>query len=87
MGLPEEKIITKKREKRPSADYVEPKWKEWLNNYRIELNTMDSPTLIKWLNEKFQGYKKLIPPYEILSEELINLGQDNLDKLLKIKFF
>jgi len=85
MGLPEEKIIAKKREKRPSADYVEPEWKEWLNNYRIELNTMDSPTLIKWLNEKFQGYKKLIPSYEILSEELINLGQDNLRQIIKNK--
>ena len=47
-------------------------WKEWLQTHRVELNAMTTPQLIEWLDQKMEtfGAGKLIPPAEVLEEEL-----------------
>ena len=71
MWLQVEKPEETKREK-PVADYVPEADKMWLQNNRIELNAMDTPTFISWLDEKMEqfGQGKLIPPGEVLVKNL-----------------
>jgi len=71
MGLQVEKPEETKRAK-PVAEYVSEEDKEWLQDSRIELNAMDTPRFISWLDEKMEqfGQGKLIPPIEILTKEL-----------------
>jgi hypothetical protein len=62
------------KKRKPVADYVRDRvdedWEEWLQTRRVELNAMTTPQFIQWLNEKLDGYEKLIPPPEVLQAEL-----------------
>lgn len=82
MGLSVEVVKKTKKRRKPVAHYItEPpfesvKWKEWLQTNRIELNAMTTPQFLEWLDTKMEMYRgKLIPPYNVLSEELIKQGR------------
>jgi hypothetical protein len=76
MGLSPEPVEKKKGKKgetrrRPVGDYVTPKWADWLQSSRIELNGMSSPQFLAWLDKKFERYDgKLIPPAPVLTARL-----------------
>lgn len=72
MGL-EVEAVDFKSKKVPVGSYVSPRWREWLQTQRIELNAMDSETFIGWLDRKmnqatsdFQTPQKLIPPAAVV---------------------
>jgi hypothetical protein len=46
-------------------------WTEWLRNFRIELNAMDTPTFVNWLDKKVSQYDngKVIPNQNFLKQE------------------
>jgi len=78
MGLQVEEI-ERSEKRRPVADYVRERedlapdgedWEEWLQTHRIELNAMTTPQFIVWLDGKMARYAKLVPPAEVLEEEL-----------------
>jgi hypothetical protein len=78
MGL-EVEDIERLDKRRPVADYVRERddpapdgepWEDWLQTHRIELNAMTTPEFIAWLDGKLAGYAKLIPPADILEQEL-----------------
>jgi len=69
-----EEVEEKDRHK-PVADYVRERddgehWEEWLQTHRVELNAMTTPQFIDWLDGKMAAYEKLIPPSDVLEEEL-----------------
>jgi hypothetical protein len=82
MGLEIEKFKPKSDKRRPVADYVlarEDKapdgqpWESWLQTHRIELNAMDTPQFIAWLDRKMIEHGaigKLVPPEEVITAEL-----------------
>lgn len=43
---------------------------EWLQTHRVELNAMTTPQFIEWLDGKMADYDKLVPPDEVLRDEL-----------------
>jgi hypothetical protein len=53
----------------PAANWTSD-WAEWLQTNRIELNAMTTPEFIAWLDEKMAAYGKLIPPADVICEEL-----------------
>lgn len=61
--------------------YLETNWAEWLKSYRVELNAMDTPTFIDWLDKKVSAYDngKVIPNEQYLKHE----AQQNLESNLK----
>jgi len=69
MGLEVEEVQEKDRRK-PVASYVPDEWAEWLQTKRVELNAMTTPQFIEWLDGKMEDYEKLIPPLDVLEEEL-----------------
>lgn len=74
MGLPTEKV-ERKRGKVPVAQYVKDRsmrWERWLQEQRVELNSMSSPAFLKWLDGKMGEYDslgKVVPPATTLSEK------------------
>ena len=70
MGLPTEPAERKDGKRVPVADYIAPKWREWLQTHRVELNAMDTPRFLEWLNGKIPA-AKLIPPAAVLTERLV----------------
>ena len=90
MELVPEKIVRKNENRRPVADYVPSECAEWLQNWRIELNAMNTPQFLQWLDDKMEifGRGKLIPPKVVLVDELNEqvrkkLTQDITDRILK----
>jgi hypothetical protein len=88
MGLDSEPIDSE--DERAVAKYIPPKWAEWLQKNRIELNTMTTPRFLQWLDNKMEkfGNGKLIPPEEVISDELREktrekLAQEITDRILK----
>jgi hypothetical protein len=78
MGLEVEDVEAGDRRK-PVADYVLERedfapsgetWADWLQTHRVELNAMTTPQFIAWLDRKMADYDKLIPPPEVLTDEL-----------------
>jgi hypothetical protein len=71
MGLDPEKIEAGK-DRRAVAKYVSPKWEEWLQTQRVELNAMTSPQFIVWLDTKMAQHDgaKLVPPCQIMEQQL-----------------
>jgi hypothetical protein len=78
MGLEVENVDKKERIK-PVAEYVQERdeeegedWADWLQTHRVELNAMTTPQFIEWLDAKMEehGSGKLIPPEEVLEQEL-----------------
>jgi hypothetical protein len=45
-------------------------WEEWLQTHRIELNAMTTPQFIEWLDGKMEGFSKLVPPEDVIGQEL-----------------
>jgi hypothetical protein len=91
MGLSVENVEAGERRK-PVADYVraldDEDWEEWLQTHRIELNAMTTPQLIDWLDQKMARYEKLIPPEDVLSDELDQRIEENvrskiMDRILR----
>jgi hypothetical protein len=72
MGLPAEKIEEGKgRRSAPVAGYVDDQWRAWLQGHRVELNAMDSPRFLEWLDGKMQQASgKLIPPPAVVAARL-----------------
>ena len=71
MGLPVESVERKDGKAVPVAAYVEPEWRAWLQHKRIELNAMDTPHFLEWLDGKMAPYSgKLIPPPRVLRDRL-----------------
>lgn len=75
MGLEPERVEASDRSK-AVADYVQtrsdgPRWVNWLQTQRVELNEMTTPQLIAWLDGKMQehGVGKVIPPSAIIVDE------------------
>jgi hypothetical protein len=67
--------VEEKDRRKPVADYVCERrdgehWDEWLQTHRVELNAMTTPQFIDWLDGKMAAYEKLIPPSDVLEEEL-----------------
>jgi nicotinamide riboside kinase len=62
------------------------KWENWLQHYRVELNAMDTPQFIAWLEGKMQQYGsgKLIPPNSImedtLEKEIVSLLEEKVQR-------
>ena len=72
MGL-EVETVEAGRQRKPVADYIAAHgrgWAEWLQTHRVELNAMTTPQLIAWLDQKMAGHGKLIPPTDVLEQEL-----------------
>jgi hypothetical protein len=48
----------------PVGEYVADEWCEWLQNNRVELNAMSTPTFLTWLSDKLSTHEdsKVIPP-------------------------
>lgn len=75
MGLEPEQVEVGDRSK-AVADYVQarqdgPRWVNWLQGRRVELNEMTTPQLIAWLDGKMQahGVGKVIPPAAVIADE------------------
>src|SRR5260221_8641380 len=59
----------------------EPRWEEWLQDNRIELNAMTSPQRVAWVERKFSeaGVKKVIPPEQIALDELSKKVREEIE--------
>src|SRR5262245_54820539 len=68
MGLEVEEVQEKDR-RRPAAQYAS-KWEEWFQTNRIEVNAMTTPQFIEWLDDKMADYDKLVPPVDVIENEL-----------------
>ena len=71
MGLESETFPRSKKE-RPVASYVSDEDRAWLQKHRYELNAMDTPLFLQWLDEKMiqHGQGKVIPPNQVLHSTL-----------------
>ena len=50
-----------------TGDYLDPQWRDWLQTNRVELNAMDSPMFLDWLDGKMAGHGgKVLPPQSVL---------------------
>ncbi|WP_051295952.1 ATP-binding protein [Eisenibacter elegans] len=70
--------------------FSESTWHDWLTNYRIELNAMDTPTFVDWLEQKISPYNqgKVVPHQAYLQDQAQTLAQAQLkaqlyDELLR----
>jgi hypothetical protein len=56
------------------AAYVterDPKWGEWLQTHRVELNAFTMPQFIEWLDKNMSDYTgKLVPPAGVMADRL-----------------
>jgi hypothetical protein len=68
--VPVAKYITDMWESREGKDGYQ--WGQWLQENRIELNSMTSPQFVAWLEEKFEAIeaKKIVPPNAVLAKTL-----------------
>jgi hypothetical protein len=74
---PEVENLERKKDRKAVAEYVLDRddgdhWEEWLQDHRVELNAMTTPQFIEWLDVKMakHGVGKLIPPADVLEDEL-----------------
>jgi hypothetical protein len=83
MGLPVEEFKPGKR-RRPVADYVPRKWVDWLQSKRVELNAMNTPQFLAWLDGKMDQHSqgKVIPPSNVLHAKLESALQSELTNRL-----
>lgn len=72
MGLQTEEVSSGKDRRIAVAEYVHPRWREWLQKQRIELNAMvDSGMFLDWITGKFEDYAgKVIPPKPVITNRL-----------------
>ena len=89
LGLPVEPVIEKTNRRAAVADYLKADWAEWLQDNRIELDAMDTPDFIAWLDGKMADYEgKLVPPGEVLCQRMEErvrsvLRQREIDKAVR----
>jgi hypothetical protein len=78
MGLEVETVEETERRK-PVAEYARAH-EEWLQTHRVELNAMTTEQFIAWLDGKMEahGNGKLIPPADVLEEELAGHIETNV---------
>ncbi|MGA2033924.1 MAG: hypothetical protein ABSG68_16880 [Thermoguttaceae bacterium] len=70
MDLPVE-TVAKKGRSVPVASYILPTWRKWLQRNRVELNAMDTPRFLEWLDGKMERASgKLIPPPPVVADRL-----------------
>ncbi len=83
MDLQIEKVQRKKNKE--VSKYVPSHWKKWYRSNRIELNAMDTPTFIDWLDRKIEEFAKgkLIPPKNIMIVEFQNCAHSRLKNEIK----
>ncbi len=83
MGLQVERVSSDKK-RHPVGSYVEPRWEQWLQSHRIELNAMTTDVFLNWLDGKMEkhGNGKLIPPQSVAALELLLKVQDELRRQL-----
>jgi len=86
IGLPAEVLESGKRNK-PVAEYVAPQWRDWLQTNRVELNAMPMPQFLAWLDGKMAkfGNGKLIPPEDVITEDLDDRIEQKVREALKEK--
>jgi hypothetical protein len=86
MGLRPEPVEKKKRGKKKDkrlavGAYVSPKWENWLQKNRCELNGMNTPQLLRWLDGKMEAFDgKLIPSPTVLTGHLQEAISQHLRK-------
>lgn len=86
----------KYEKKQPVAQYIidrsaqidETDWEDWLQHFRIELNALNTPRFLTWLDSKMEQYGKVIPPDSVIEGELEervreNLSREITDKILR----
>jgi hypothetical protein len=83
-GLVEIEQLRKAGVKRkPVAKYVAPKWAEWLQSNRVELNALSTPQFLKWLDAKFAACPgKVVPPAEVMAGRLADRVRADLRSLI-----
>ncbi|CDX03670.1 Type 2 DNA topoisomerase 6 subunit A [bioreactor metagenome] len=88
MGLEVEEVETGR--KRAVAGYLDPRWENWLQGHRVELNAMSTPQFLAWLEGKIRLYDqgKVIPTENIMEESLeqsleAKLGRVIADEILE----
>jgi hypothetical protein len=80
MGLDPEPVVQKKRGRVRVAPYVEGRWRQWLQNHRVELDAMSTPRFLQWMDAKMEGYAgKVIPPKPVLTQTM----DDKLKALIR----
>ena len=86
MQLQVEEFRTDVKRHLPVASYVSYKWKEWLQTKRVELNAMDSPMFLEWLDSKFTSYAtKVVPPHTVLRDTLQQCTESSIRNRLAAK--
>jgi hypothetical protein len=82
-GLVEVERLKPGKKRKPVAEYVNPKWREWLQSNRVELNAMSTPQFLEWLERKFAGYAgKVIPPDEVMTYRLAEQVEAKLREIV-----
>ncbi|TAF67739.1 MAG: hypothetical protein EAZ55_01595 [Cytophagales bacterium] len=68
-----------------NPQYTQPNWEEWLQHYRIELNAMDTPTFLNWLEQKIQPYhtQKVIPDTQYLQTIATQTAENTLKNQIR----
>ena len=87
MGLPPERIERERDAgKIPVADYVPKEWRRWLQKNRVELNSMNTPQFLRWLDEKMEAAAgqppKLIPPSNLVRAEYESKVRERISAVL-----
>ena len=91
MGLRPEPVEKKKKGKKkdkrlPVGAYVRPRREKWLQKNRCELNGMNTPQLLKWLDAKMKRFDgKLVPPEAVLSDRLEDTVRQRLREAIKAR--
>lgn len=88
MGLETETFKRRGKAQAPVADYLKGRdngrWVKWLQTRRAELNAMDSPTFLRWLDQKMEEHasEKIVPPQEVLHHTFESSTRDQVKKLI-----
>lgn len=83
-GLQVERVERKNKKAVPVASYVSGKWKQWLQQNRVELNAMSTPAFLAWLDQRMAEFDngKLVPPAPVLRANLEHETRDRVsDKI------
>jgi hypothetical protein len=64
-------------------------WGEWLKSFRIELNAMDTPTFITWLDQKVSQYDngKVLPEEGFLKKQAQNSLESQIKAQIRQEIF
>ena len=90
MDLEPENLVqdkNKPKKRKAVGDYIKtknPKYEDWLQTQRIELNEMSTPQFLQWLDDKMKehGRGKLIAPDGVMAKELHDKAREKLKQTL-----